>query len=389
MPSGAKNRLLLQKQCQCCCFCCFRPKEKEISRQFYSTGTFTIPRKKGKAKTPKPTTRWDVFKALRSVEIPGSICAGGEADQLPAVPGLCVAGIGAGRKSSCSTSSGSISLPLIDASANTLKDAARLVNDKSYHNIYQISDNDSKVLTFRNPEWHGALEEVADEACVQLGLDPSCVVARLERLLLFEKGSYMDDHREDGRSSSSSSSKSRGDKNNVVGTVMIQLPSEFTGGTFRISYNGNDEYNVELGGVAAAFGCRFMCCYADCTIGMEKIKSGRRLALEYSLCYNDDEDDDDDDDEASSSITPKAGLLAASIAPLRRSLSLLPHSDRMIIVPLDYVYENLSIANHGIGALMDEDRRAAQALKVAGSSSWRLFVIEAKMLSTTVFGVLW
>lgn len=66
----------------------------------------------------------------------------------------------------------------------------------------------------------------------------------------------------------------------------------------------------------AEFACHFLCHYSDCQYQVEKITSGSRTLLRYSLRYSKD------------GVKPTASLLHKSVVPLQTSLSLLPRADR-------------------------------------------------------------
>lgn len=76
---------------------------------------------------------------------------------------------------------------------------------------------------------------------------------------------------------------------NVLGTLMIQLPSRFTGGALAI-YNYMEDENQDeneesfkftLGdGQEAAYSCHVACHFSDCEYEMAKLRSGSRVLLD-------------------------------------------------------------------------------------------------------------
>ena len=136
----------------------------------------------------------------------------------------------------------------------------------------------------------------------------------------------------------------------------------------------------------SAFGCRFMCYYGGCEFSMKTIQTGRRVVLAYSLCYDAPEAKKTKKKSNEKNIKPNATLVCSSVAPLERSLALLPRADRIFLRPLGFVYEEVSLANCGIDALEESDRRIAQGLKVAAGKDWKFFIVEAKMVHNRVTG---
>ena len=186
-----------------------------------STGQMKAKNKKNEEpKKTKPTTRFDVFEVLHQVEYPGTFCAGGDAkDTLPSVPGLVIDGIGP------------VSLPLTDVMAKTLlaepsggtckSSVASLVEGPTHRNTYAIP---ADKITFSNPSWKGGMDELLDKVCAVLGADRTCVTAKLDSLLIMEKGATVNQPRAIGGDGAGV-----GDGKHM-GTLIFQLPSIFRGG---------------------------------------------------------------------------------------------------------------------------------------------------------------
>jgi hypothetical protein len=172
------------------------------------------------------------------------------------------------------------------------------------------------------------------------------------------------------------------EEENIIGTMLIQLPSVFTGGKISV-FDGDDEVEDEddfinsfnIGGPnnEAEFACHFVCHYSDCQYEIEEITSGSRILLRYSFCYNKD------------GVKPTALILRNSVAPLQTSLSLLHRadSDRMILVPLRHYYSPTSLALHGIDVLRPDHRAKAESIKIAGGKNWRVLILNAANTYTT------
>jgi hypothetical protein len=223
---------------------------------------------------------------------------------LPIICGLSIKGVG------------KISLPISDHDVFSLKDptVSYKTNDDVFTNVYQIEAQD---LAIQNPAWTASLQKLLVPIASKMGIPPSLLSAQLDSLYLFEKGSFID---------WCSSIEERP----VIGTLLIQLPSEFSGGLIRV-YDGEegeeeDESKITCFGMGQSTGkseytCHFLCHYGDCQYEMQKIKSGRRLLLRYSLKYK------------GRDKIPSAALLRNTIVPVRRSLESLPRSDHVVLVP--------------------------------------------------------
>ena len=130
--------------------------------------------------------RWDVFSSLHYANYTGSCCASDKADgsaltpALPTTLGLRITGVG------------DIPLPISDGHAKALKSNANTqkINDDFYHNIYSVQ---SRRIRIKNPEWEESLAKLVKCVAFKLGVDPDHLVAELNTLLYFEKGSALID----------------------------------------------------------------------------------------------------------------------------------------------------------------------------------------------------
>ena len=290
------------------------------------------------------TTRWDIFQALQKVTVPGSFCAGGCADgsstitpSLPTTLGLRIAAASGGNNKKIKVD---VSLPITDDHTQQLRAMSWKVDDESYHNVRQI---EPECIQIANPAWEAALADLVRTACFRLGVNPTSVRTELDMMLMFQRGSSID------------RCCNADEDENVSGTLMIQLPSVYTGGAMRIwddndenpndnaASNGSDIVQAfDLGSGAkstAPFSCHYLCHYSDCDYEMEKIKSGTRLVLLYSLHYE------------GNATKPNARRRQLGMAPLERSLELLPRYDRLLAIPLAKTYGSVSLATKGLNTL--------------------------------------
>ncbi|KAK1741062.1 hypothetical protein QTG54_008314 [Skeletonema marinoi] len=304
------------------------------------------------------TSRRDVYGSMaHGTDLCGNCCFGDIADgsttspALPPIVGLRISGVG------------NVPLPISDEHAGKIK--SRITNEekggKKIISLYEIEACKIKLL---NPMWNESLGNLLDTVAYKLGVNPSHLSARPKKLMYMEKGGCINRRRDDE------------EDGNVLGSLIIQLPSQFTGGELTI-YNSSVEddkdeesFKFTLGaGEEATYSCHFACHFSDCEYEMAKLRSGSRLLLCYSLRYKEVDP------------MPTAGLITETISPLTCSLGGLPPADRIVVIPLEKEYRIHSLANSGINALSRAHRQKAEALKAAGTD-WELRIVNAKLEHT-------
>ena len=132
---------------------------------------------------------------------------------LPFTPGLSIEGVG------------KISLPIIESQAKLLKSNSWHANDSSFHSVYQLDPND---VLIHNPQWETSLNKLLKVIASKIGVRPADISAQLDMLMYLEKGSSIDwcsNVEEDDQ---------------VIGSLLIQLPSIFTGGKV-VVFSGNED----------------------------------------------------------------------------------------------------------------------------------------------------
>lgn len=188
------------------------------------------------------------------------------------------------------------------------------VVDTSVRNSFQIEPHN---FVIQHPGWEPALLDLTREVSTTLGVEPDLVMVELYKLIIYGTGGFFKKHRDTEKD------------DGMFGTVVVQLPSDFTGGSFIVSH-GNMVDTYSLGsGKEALYGCQFVAHYADCEHEIQPIKSGYRLALVYSLCYKD----------AESSWS--ADMIHRSHSLLSATLKRLPPPEQMFLVPLEHLHHEI------------------------------------------------
>lgn len=164
-------------------------------------------------------TLLDVYNAMDNLSSPGSTCIGGVALNLPVLPGLTLEGVGL------------VPLPLTQETAQSLKSVFRqaphgrgteTVIDTSVRNTLEM---DANQVSLKNPDWSVALTKLVGDVAVALGVQGDLVRPELYKLLLYETGGLFKKHRD--------TEKVEG----MFATLVVQLPSCFTGGNFVVTHN--------------------------------------------------------------------------------------------------------------------------------------------------------
>ena len=206
--------------------------------------------------------RQEIIDILEGIESPGKFAVGGCCGTRLLMPGLVVDGVGR------------IGLPLSETQAKELANRCeqapfgrgeKTLVDKAVRNTFQLAP---EYVQITNPSWSSQLAELTKEVCGTLGVQSNLTVeAKLYKMLLYEKGSHFKPHRD--------SEKEHG----MFGTMVIVLPSHFTGGELVVKHKGE----VETFDQSSVFSSHYAALYADCRHELKEVTSGHRLCLVYNL----------------------------------------------------------------------------------------------------------
>ncbi len=200
---------------------------------------------------------------LETIDRPGSFCVSGS-DRSPN-PGLEVAGLGP------------IAFPLTAHQANELKahceqapygKGEETLVDTDVRRVWQL---DPERFALTNPDWRTCLAGLVEIVQRELGLEKQKLESHLYKLLLYEAGSFFRPHRD-------------GEKlDRMVATLVVVLPSAFTGGELVVRHEG-EENTIDFSGLGFnPFHTHFAAFYADCEHEIRPLKTGHRLCLVYNL----------------------------------------------------------------------------------------------------------
>ncbi len=103
--------------------------------------------------------------------------------------------------------------------------------DKKVRDSYQLNPSQIKL---KHPEWQKQLDLLVKRVTNEMGCLDINVTAKLHKILLYKKGSHFIKHRDSEK------------EKNMFGTLIIQLPSEYTGGKL-IVYQDNKQKDYDFG----------------------------------------------------------------------------------------------------------------------------------------------
>jgi len=140
--------------------------------------------------------------------------------------------------------------------------------DRSVRDTWEIPK--SRIQT--NQAWDAQLHKALQRIQKDLNLpEDGTLRAELHNLLIYMPGQFFKAHQD--------SEKADG----MLATLVILLPSEFTGGELVVDQHG-DRRMIEFSGDTSK-NLSFVAFYADCYHEVKEVKSGYRLALTYNLFY--------------------------------------------------------------------------------------------------------
>lgn len=203
-----------------------------------------------------------LLSAVEAIDRPGTFVARGV--MATVLPGLEVEGIG------------SIGLPMSPAQASQLKQCCeqaaygkgeRTIVDTDVRRVWRLTPD---RFTLANPAWPIVLRDVVAQVEHELGLEGQALQPHLYDLLLYDKGGFFLPHR-DGEK-----------RDRMVATLVIVLPSTFTGGELVVRHEG-EERTIDFSGDDAQFQTQYAAFYADCEHEVKPLASGHRVCLVYNL----------------------------------------------------------------------------------------------------------
>ncbi|OWZ02866.1 hypothetical protein PHMEG_00025503 [Phytophthora megakarya] len=284
----------------------------------------------------------------------GEYSFGGQANTLPAIPGLYVDGVGL------------IPVPLTEEHATKLmakcdkSPFGRKLDTMMDENVRKSWQLAPDQVELKNPLWHTGMEKLSDTIAGRLGYKDIPMQCKLYKLLVYGEGGHFVKHQDTEK------------EDGMVATLVIQLPSVHEGGNLVVYRRGEVKYRHDFGKQegTAEYLPHYAVHYADAEHALETVVSGFRLVLVYSICLpstmrhltrNHDQ-----------SLSEELGGVINSMSRDDESFALL----------LSHEYTEKSITELGSGALKGIDRARVQVLEEANevaSSEKKLQLFIAKL----------
>ena len=142
--------------------------------------------------------------------------------------------------------------------------------DVAVRNSFQL---DPQQFVIKNKEFDNQIAAlIEDKIKPNLGLKGTTIFGRIYKLLIYEPGGKFAEHRD--------TEKHQG----MFGTLIIQLPSVFTGGDLIVKHCKSSKVFHNSAPEKSSL-CSFVAHYASCPHELKEVTSGYRAALVYSLCW--------------------------------------------------------------------------------------------------------
>ncbi|MDR0231676.1 MAG: 2OG-Fe(II) oxygenase [Dysgonamonadaceae bacterium] len=179
-------------------------------------------------------------------------------------PGLTVEGVG------------EIAYPINEAQAKVLIQQAYkapygkghdTVLDSAVRSTWEI---DADKLSFKGNQWADVLNKIIKKIKPELGLEDYTISAHLYKLLIYEKDDFFLLHKD--------SEKEKG----MFGTLVIGLPSTYTGGELLVRFDGEEKV-ADFTASSDNYDISYAAFYADCDHEVKPVTSGYRIHLIYNL----------------------------------------------------------------------------------------------------------
>jgi len=179
-------------------------------------------------------------------------------------PGLVIEGIG------------ETAFPINSLQANALIKGAHkapfgkgktTVYDNNVRSAWEI---DAAKISLNNPQWTKFIDKALGKIKIDLGLEDYTIAASLYKLLIYQQGDFFLPHKD--------TEKEKG----MFGSMIIGLPSQYTGGELVIQFEGVTEV-ADFAQNSNAYSINYAAFYADCDHEVKPLTSGFRVCLVYNL----------------------------------------------------------------------------------------------------------
>ena len=266
---------------------------------------------------------------------------------------------------------GLLPFPLIDTTFECVKKFCKqspygmgeeTLVDISVRNSYQLEPNQFEI---RNDEFVKQINTIIQtKVKSDLGLVGATIYGKIYKLLIYTKGGKFDEHRDTEK------------EDNMFGTLIVQLPSVFTGGNLVVKHLKSSKV-FENSSSGSSTHCKFVAHYASCPHELQEVTSGYRAALIYSLCWE------------GNGMKPSPFTASTNAVRLCNTLNLLMDSPQVpyLCWGLEYEYSDSSVKQN-LGQLTffkGRDKNIVAGLKnamdydstICGKNNWEMHIASA------------
>lgn len=204
----------------------------------------------------------NILEILQQLKGSGRFASIGTADFV--FPGLAVEEMG------------EVAFPVNEIQAQALILAAQKAPfGQGRHTVYDdkvrsAREIDAAKIAFKNPAWEKLIQKILSSVKADLGLEDYTIAAHLYKLLIYKEGDFFLPHKD--------TEKEKG----MFGSLVIGLPSSYTGGELVIHFEGATEV-ADFSRSADPYAINYAAFYADCDHEVKPLGTGYRVCLVYNL----------------------------------------------------------------------------------------------------------
>ena len=213
----------------------------------------------------------------------------------------------------------------------------------------------AECLSFASDKWTAVLDGAVRRIAKDLGVPaPDSLRAELHNLLVYAPGQFFATHQD--------SEKADG----MLGSLVITLPSKFTGGEFVVSHQGK---TIRASGSESQL--NLMAFYADCHHEVRAVKQGYRVVLTYNLIAQEAGDETEVPERPIAALSSEVGRFWQTPAPLWPGDRDCEPPDRLVYL-LDHQYTPSSLSWQRLKGV--DAQRTAALRKVAEQLDAEIFL---------------
>ena len=264
---------------------------------------------------------------------------------------------------------GLLPFPLIKTTVDSIKPLCKqspygmgeeTLVDITVRNSFQL---DPSQFEIKNELFSAQLNKLIQKKIrSDLGLEGANIYGKIYKLLIYETGGKFDEHKDTEK------------EDNMFGTLIVQLPSVFTGGDLVVKHLKSSK-TFENSSQGSSTLCKFVAHYASCPHQLNEVTSGYRAALIYSLCWD------------GNGMKPSPYIASTNAVKLTNTMNLLMDLPEVPFIcwGLEYEYSDASLTGESLKFFKGEDKNVVNGIKnaldydcvISGEHKWEFFIATA------------